>query len=420
VEIIRNTILPVLIILLAAHSSAYAKSDDDYELGKKMFDQGQYEQSLEYFKRSELQGLRSISLYYNLGSVYYKLKQYKQSQFYFEKTVSDKKTRALAYYNLALISHKNGNNTRAITLFRESIKLTKNKKLVQLAKKQISTVKASRKNNWHSYVSATYGDNSNIASTPDNGAANQPSKFITINANVNWLLSGTKTRGFNTHANIYNNNFTNSDLYDFDRIAIGIDYHNKAADWKMTYDVDASKSTYGTFDYQRITAITINSRKKTKNNNQWRLRYKYEDIKSLNTLYDYLDGWRQKIRTEYRIKSSADEIRLQHELELNDRANTAAINYSPVRNRFIINYIKKLTGVDKAGMSALYRNSDYDATPARDREDNRLQFTASYTRKLDKNWSLKTQASHRKNNSTVPTLEYDRTILSISLSHYYR
>jgi len=411
-------------LLLAVHSSAYAAAESDYELGKKMFAQGQYERSLEHFKRAESRGMKSSAFYYNLGATYYKLKQYKQSRSYFEKIISDRKTRALAYYNLALIAHKQGKNTEALALFKKSIKYTKNKKLIRLAKKQISIINTSNKNIWSSYVSLAYGNDSNIASIPDNAAADESSDFIRVNALVDWLISGTKTRGFSTFASFYSNDYTISDRYDFDVIGTGVDYHNKISGWKMTYRADLSKSTYGTLDYQRITAITVNSKKKSRGNNQWRLRYKYEDINSLNRLYDYLDGSRQKIRTEYRIKYPTDEIRLQYELELNNRENLTTtlgdINYSPVRNRFVINYIKNITKLDKVRFEALYRNSDYDVTPARDREDDRLQFTASYTRKLDKYWKLKTRASYRQNDSTVPSLEYNRTIFFIALSHYYR
>ncbi len=156
----------------------------------------------------------------------------------------------------------------------------------------------------------------------------------------------------------------------------------KFEDWYTSAHLNLSKSTYGGDDFQRITKLDIIGRKPVSKRERIYLRYQAEDIRSDNVIYDYLAGWRQRAKVEYRHYAQNNTKQLYYELELNDRGelvtSTGTYEYSPTRHTIrgiythIINKHWWLTG------DLSYRISDFSPTPTIDREDKQWKLASLY------------------------------------------
>lgn len=408
--------------LLLLCTNATAKQQlDDFELGRDKFNQGQYELALTYFNRALSQGNTSPKLLYALGSVHYKLKNYKASWKYFEKTTKIKQFAPLSYYNLGLIAHKVDDDKLALKYFKRSKSITNSKNLKNLTSKQISTLTSSKYNPWGGYASAGYGNDSNITSAPSGVASNESGSFVRATALVNYIVTGSRSNGLIAKATIFANDYLDTSFNDDKSFAMDISLRDTVEQWKLAYEAGIKQSTYGDDDFQRTYKFTFKAKNKFPNKNELRLRYRYEDINSLVTRFDYLEGSRQKLRAEYRIKWSGDMLRLQYELELNDRQNTVTRNYSPTRHKLAVKYDNKLDPANSIGGEVEYRASDYDATATQDRSDDRVSAAIKHTYSFDDKWKLKTRIKYKTNDSNEPgdIFDYDRTIATIDLSRRF-
>ena len=152
------------------------------------------------------------------------------------------------------------------------------------------------------------------------------------------------------------------------------------------------------------------------------MRYRYEDIKSDNTLYDYLEGWRQRARAEYRNYSVKNIKQIYYELELNDRGElvtlTFTYDYSPTRHtiRGIYTHIIKrwwLTG------DLSYRFSDYESSSTIDREDDQWKLALSADYHFDRTFKFTTKVQYTDNESSIDRYIYDKSVIKIGLSKLF-
>lgn len=403
------------ILLLFITVATAADQNNNFTLGAHSFEQGEYQQALIYFNKALQNGLTSPELYYGLGSTYYKTGDYEKSRGYFQSLTDNEKYGALAQYNLGLIANKNSDYTSAIKHFKICVKTSRNYNLVKLSKKQIIILKNKNRNRWSGYILGGLGHDSNITSEPDNLAINQSGTFGYANALANYIISGSKKNGLLTKSSVYTKDYLNSNDSDHNYINLGLSLRDKINNWKFIYDINFKQSNYGHEDYQRSYLLTLAARHRFQNNNELRLRWRYEDINSLSQQFDYLEGSRQKLRTEYRINRESDRIQFLYELETNDRQNTATNNYSPTRHSFTAKYNNTLDNNNAIGGDITYRTSDYDATATESRSDDRLGGAIKHTYKLDNSWKLKSRIKHTVNNSNKPDSDYDKTLITVDL-----
>ncbi len=162
-------------------------------------------------------------------------------------------------------------------------------------------------------------------------------------------------------------------------------------------------------------AATFKTRRRFSDGNTLSLRYRYGQLNSLDPLFDYLEGYRQRLRLGYQFKWPSDAVDLWYELELNDRQNTANLNYSPTRNTFRVRYAKKINATNKVYGELAYRHSDYDPTPVQDRLDKRTGYLLAYVNDVARDWQLLARWGFRSNNSTESIYSYDRHVVLLTL-----
>ena len=411
-------ILFLLLETIITCGQALALPVDDFNAGIDAFQQNQYSQALEFFLKAKSDGLDNAQLNYNLASVYYKLEQYPLSRRYFKTLLSDPALAFQAQYSLALIEHKTGNKDGAIELFEKSIELTKEPRLIALVKRQIDTLsggKIKKPMNWFIYLSPAYGYDSNIANTPSSNPTDLSGSFLQalIYSEIE-LYTQSKNSLHLLFTHLSKNYQDNSD-FNLSTSILGTEYRTWFRGWNLDYGLDIGRSSFGGDDYLSRETIKISSKRQVTSNRELRLALRLENISSLSSQYDFLDGDRTEIKTQYRVKQHHREYRFIYQLEHNDRRDTDTQNFSPTRHLIGLEYRNSFAGRFKAGVKLDYRDSQYEPTDAQTRRDKRTRFGVNGDYPLGSNWTAKLEILLTRNQSSIEASEYRSHITTLSL-----
>lgn len=367
------------------------------------------------------------SIYYNLGSVCYRLGQYDQSRAYFNKLIDHDSLKALAYYNLGLIENRLSKKKSAIDYFYKSKHSTSDEDFIKLIDRQLQKISKKKpqrnsrvkRKDWHAYLYLGPGYDSNIRFAPLEVASNESGDFIQgfgiFDKRIAGEGYGIKRSAILFTASAYLTNYFSTDFNDYSIYDIGLRYLAPVNKWRNALDLKIQRSAYGHRDYQRTLAATIRSKRKFSDGDVLRLRFRYDQIDSLDTLFDYLEGDRQRLRAGYQFRWPMDSTYLWYELEFNDRKNTLSRNYSPTRNSFRLRYEKRFDLRNRAYAEIAYRYSEYDPTPSQDRRDNRTDYILAYVNELASDWQLQARWGFRTNRSSESIFSYDRHIVLLTL-----
>lgn len=418
-------------VISATQISVQTSPQDEFKKGTESFVQGDYVTALKIFKKAEAQGMQSPALYYNLASSYYKLGEYEKSREYFNKVRKYKGMQYLAEYNLGLIALKLDDKKSAEKWFAGVAKNSKDKKLVVLAKiklKEITSLKiVERKKSqwvtkkWSAYLRVSLGYDDNVNFAPLGITAERSDSFSEIVTSADYLFFGDRKNGWLGEVYFYDINYLKENLFDEYEYGAAIKkYLQLNRDWQTLYTLDMSKINYGGEDYQTIAKIGAKARNSLSKNERLYLHYAYEDINSDNPLFDYLEGWRQKLRAEYRLYHKQDNSRFYYELELNKRNDLSLtsgdFSYSPTRHTFRGKYTSVLSREWHLTGDLSYRASDYPTTANQDRQDDRIKAAMYADYRFSRDFKLRAKVEYVDNRSTEDIFAYQRTIYTLGFS----
>lgn len=419
-QIINIYVLTALILLFSTELLATAESD--YKLGVASYKAGDNVAAVVYFESAMKQGMDSIALQYNLASSYYKAGRYNDAKKYFKLLYQTEAMRDLAEYNLGLIAIKEKNGTLALQYFNSIANSGTDEKLIKLSKRHLSAL-SKTEDRWTSYLSLNYGYDDNISSVSGDSVLDREDTFYQLFASADLLITGRRVDGWIADASLVGIEYSETDTNDEYHFTLGLRRAMKLKDWYTSAHLGLSKSTYGGDDFQRIIKLDIIGQKPVSKRQRIYLRYQAEDIRSDNVIYDYLAGWRQRARVEYRNYAQNNTKRIYYELELNNRGevvtSTDTYEYSPTRHtiRGIYTHIIKkhwwLTG------DLSYRISDFSPTPTIDREDNQWKLALSTDYYFDRTFKLTAKYQYTDNASTIDRYAYDKSIIKVGLSKLF-
>jgi len=408
-----------------------ASYENDIRHGNDLFKQGEYAQAKLYFKRAltstQGEGQASQVIYYNLGSACYKLEQYDESQAYFKKLLDSDEFAAVSFYNLALIENKLGNRDSTIDYLSASKTVSNDEQLSALVDRQLSklqndtpdTKQQAAQKDWHAYLYLTPGYDSNIKFAPLEVASNESGGFIQGIALFDKVIAGADTgrdeQSLLFTSSVFLSNYFSSDFNDYNLYAVGLRYLLPVSQWRNSVDLDIKKSTYGHTDYQQIYAATFKTRHRYSSGDVLRVRYRYQQIDSLDTIFDYLQGNQQQLGLGYQFNWTADSVYLWYQLETNNRQNTVNRNYSPTRNTVSVRYENKIDRTNKVYGELAYRHSDYEPTATQDRTDNRTDYLLAYEHDFAPDWELLARWRFTSNRSSDTVYSYDRHLVMLTL-----
>jgi len=417
VVILVLVIFPVLVVS--------ASEKNDFELGKKAFNNNNYQQALDYFERTRNNGTQSVSLTYNLAVTHYKLKQYEQSRLYFNDIRSKPEMTSLAEYNLGLIAMKLKNNEQAIVLFKSVYKNTSKSKLKVLSKKQLENlnykIKKKKSQRVKSSVSVLAGHSDNVSSRSDQTASGKADNFNVYGAYLRFALTDSFSQGITAKLRYYSQVYSVEKQFDYAETEATIAYNFLSNTYRNRLALFLKKSDLDSQSYQSITGFDAKFRNKISNGDYLTYRLRLEDISNddANLRYDYLTGTRQRYRIDYKSKNKKSFNRFWYQLELNNRTDTAITSYSPTRHTIRYTYQLKFYNHWKFRAGVEYRKSIYPDKPTKTREDDRIRYLGLLEYKFSKRWKLQGAYEYRDNQSTDPSYTYDRNVYFANLNWYY-
>ncbi len=406
----------LLLVLAALYSiNLYAAGDTEFKQGLMAFRKGDYSSALKAFKKAEQAGLRSAALDYNLGVVYYKLGNLIQSKRYFNRLRHDKKLSQLADYNLGLIAEQQDNRQLAIRYYRLSLKGS-DRDIRQLARYRISKLKAPADlQTWYGVASLSLGHDDNVTLIPTGSPTLTSDNYLEAFVYANYLAD--QQLSFNIFYDRLD--YSTVDIADFSLLSAGADYQLQYAKWELTPGIRYSQSTLNSSSYQNIIDLRFSAARKLSDTKELALRYRYNDIKSQNSLYDYLEGTRQQFRADYDLTMNDTDLRLRYQLEINDRRDLPTTNYSPTRHTLQLRLKHDLNKEWQLEGRVEYRNSRYDEAAGIRREDDRYRLRAGARYLYRRDWDVRLRYTYTDNQSNIPGEAYTRNDIQATLNYSF-
>lgn len=417
----------LIVALLVLYSAvALASAKEDYDRGVQFFKKGDYRSAIASFRSAEKQGMESASLYYNLGSAYYKIENFQASKKYFTRVTYYPDKRALAEFNLGMIALKQDDEKRALDHFKYAQANSGDKKIVDAATRTIASLSGTGKR-WGAYLLANFGYDDNISITPDNLALGVDDTFWDLYASADVVLQGKRKNGWLADAAFFTINYTDSDTFDQDFYTLGIRKEHRLSSWDTTAHLKYGNSSFGGEDLQSFYKLRLLGARPVSSNAKIILQYRYDDFTSENTLYDYLEGWRQRAQIRYFRSTVSSNQQVYYEGELNNRGelatstvtSTVSYEYSPTRHTLGGKYTHKFSGKWYLTGDLAYRVSDFPASSTVDRDDTRWSLGVFLDYFIDPTLQIKSNIKYIENDSTVDIYTYDKTMISIGMSKLF-
>ena len=398
-----------------------ASAETDFELGVESFKAGENEAAVTYFESAMKQGMDTVALRYNLASSYYKVGRYEDAKEYFIDLLKTDAMRDLAEYNLGLIAIKQKRWSVARDHFNAVVESGRDEKLTGLSEKQLAKL-TKEEGRFRVFLFGNIGYDNNIVSVSDDSAQNVADNFYDLYASANYLLGGKRDNGWIADASLYRIDYSDYSEYNIGLYWLGLKKSFSLSGWQSGAHFKLYKSTYGGDDYLTSGMIDLTTRKRFSGTYALHLRYRYEDIRSDNVIYDYLAGWRQRASAEYRYFTRNSLTQLSYELELNNRGELItplySYEFSPTRNTLRGKYTHKIKDWRLGGELA-YRHSAFPASDTVDRTDNQWSLALSADYHFDPTFKFTSKLQYIDNNSSEDIYVYDKSVIRIGLSKYF-
>ena len=420
IKILTQYFLTALILVVTSNVMATAQLN--FNLGAESYKVGDNVSAARFFESAMKQGMDSVSLKYNLASSYYKLGRYEEAKSIFLQLKKTTEMIDIAEYHLGLIAIKQKDGSLARSYFNSIVKSGKDEKLIKLSEKQLLALKG-KEDLWMSTVLLNLGNDNNISSVADDSVLGRSDSFYELFISSDLLIAGSRKNGWVGNVSLFGIDYSDTDINDENHFSLALTRGIQLDDWNTSVKLNISKSTYGGEDFQTSGKLDLTGSKSIDKQQFIYLRYQAADFRSDRILYDYLDGWRQRARVEYRLYSKSNIQQIYYELELNSRGllvtSMDSYDYSPTRHTVRGQYTQKINNQWWLNGDISYRYSGFPSSSSIDREDNQWQLALSSDYRFNKTLKLNVKYQYINNESTVDRYTYDKSILKFGMSKLF-
>ncbi len=411
---LRSLLLTIIVMIFSITPSYAAPSagNTEFNAGVKQFKNKKYKTALNYFLKSEKAGMKKKSLYYNIAVSYYKLGSIKNSRKYFKLLTKTQKFRQIAFHNLGLIAEKRKNKKTAIQWYKKSVTTNTDSKVSQLSNIQLDKLlkrKIRRKNKTNAFISLAFGNDDNITNAASNSPSNKSDSYLELFAFIKTPINSNL--GFK--GIFYKNSYNTISTENFSFYSLGVNYLAKAKNWRLIPEINLMNNTLNNTSYQSIIDYKLTAKRKLDNTSDLALRYRYSDIDSKNTPYDYLQGTRHQLRIDYKHKVNVGKLRLRYQLESNNRQNMLTRDYSPTRHILRARLKHKIANSWNLSEELAYRISTYGSAAGVTRKDTRLRLRVIAKKKINKEWAAGIRYTYTNNDSNIVSENYRRNNIQL-------
>lgn len=287
---------------------------------------------------------------------------------------------------------------------------------------------ASDGHEWAGILSASFGYDDNLTQEDNTSAvaSDLNDNYIEILGNAERYVSGARNDGIRLSGTFFSREYQSEGAFDFSQLSAGVGYDKIFSDWKARFDAGYDNATYGGETYQQVTKLRAEVRRRMTKKAELRLRFQANFIDA-DANFSNLDGTRQYLRAETRIKQDKNRYRLSYTYQTNDRDGsktaTTFSSASPNRHIFRANARIPLNKKWRGEFDVRYRTSRYqESNELADsstitREDDRLRTRFGVEYKQTKKTKVFGRYDHYDNNSNTDSRSYKRSLISVGLKY---
>ncbi|MEJ2061070.1 MAG: tetratricopeptide repeat protein [Gammaproteobacteria bacterium] len=421
----------VLLIVVLLPGRAFAATADQYfESGKAAFQRGEYRQAAQAFEQARQAGMDTAAVHYNLGVTYYRLEDYLRSEAEFQKVARYPKMTAIAHYNLGLVKLRQGDTEVARGYFRRVYAETDDAKLKELAARMLdrvdTTTRRAAGKRWIGAVFAGIGHDDNVTLENTNlgtgtGVSGKSDNFLELFGTVNGVLHGKREDGLLLKASAFRDDYFDLNSYDFTLVNLGLFKTLPMGSWNGEFGGYTTFSHLGSKNYLRTLDLSAQGTHYFSSRSRLRLRYRYHDISSLDSVYDYLAGYAHDFMAEGRWFFDSVQLRAYYRLDIENRndyrTSTVFYSYSPTRNTVHADVTWLLPDRWSLNAGADYRNSRYADSNILStgevvrRDDDRVRATLRLTRQLTRRADAFLRYEYKDNHSNIAVYSYTSNVV---------
>lgn len=434
-QVLRGSLFFALSLLVV--SSVFASAGkDDFDRGIKASASGDHVRALQYFKKAKQAGLDTSALKYNLAVSYYKLQQYETARKIFLALTDVSTFEQRAYFNLGLIANKQKDEAEAIRWFRRAYRNLSSEKIrklsaVALKRLGVSTVKKTRQLNqkWKGFISSgmTHFSNVTLVNEELPGVTGKSDSGVGASVTAGRWLKGNMNSGVRLKLDARMVKFGTLSQNDASKLGARVLRYDRLGSWKLRLGGSWEEIYFGGSEFERVVSAEVRGRLPLTQNNQFRLRYKLSRIQATDSVFDYLDGWRQQFRVGLQQRRESGKTRYYYQLELNNRKDREGTvdpftSYSPTRHTLRVTNWWDLANNWNLRLGLRYRYSDYNddnilsGNVTESRDDGQLRAQARISRKFGKEWEVFGKYLAVTNDSTVDRKSYDASIAAVGVN----
>ncbi len=283
---------------------------------------------------------------------------------------------------------------------------------------------ASDDHEWAGILSASFGYDDNLTLEDDTSAVASELKdnYLEVLGSAGRYVSGVRNDGLRISGTLFSRQYQNEVDFGFSQIGGGVGYDKIFSDWKARFEAGYDHITYGGETYQQVTKFGAEARRRMTEKAELRLRLQANFIDA-GTNYSNLDGTRQYVRAETRIKQGKNRYRLSYTYQTNDREDSTTPTFSsdsPNRHILRANARIRLSSKWKGEIEARYRMSRYqnpEESSGLTREDDRLRARLGVEYKYADKTKLFGRYDYYDNDSNIGLQSYTRSLISVGVKY---
>lgn len=409
-------------LLLSATAQAQSSAQQAFERGYDAFQRGKYEDALRSFLEVRASGAATPELGHNLGVTYYRLGRYAEAAREFRALTRAPGWAALGHYNLGLSAQRMGRADQAAEHFEQARRAAEEPKLRALAAaalERLGRPPAPARTSALISIAAGYDSNATLSPEAETvGLSDQRDLFAETNAGISHRLGGAAARGLYGHAGSYLRKYADLDVYDQVALRLGLSAERDTGHWK--------RGIGGYVDYIEVDgtrlqqAVTFDAyaRRRLGGTRDLHGRYQFAAIDG-GGVFDYLDGWQQRLTIEGGFALMRARLTLGYELELNDRTDLRQggdfFSYSPTRHFVRAALLIPEQGGWRTEARGELRFSRYNdphrlggGAEVLTREDRRWGAGARLSRAIGSGWRAFLDYGYHGNDSNIDVYDYGR------------
>jgi tetratricopeptide (TPR) repeat protein len=378
-----------------------------FDAGVAAVSEQDFASALEAFQAAADGGLAGPAVHYNIGVCAWELGDLDRAEAAFLVVAQDPGMAALGAYNLGLVSLRRGDERRAAALFEQTLELSDDATLRQLARARLSELRPveparAARPRLTAFLAAYAGYDDNVALIGDAellGVSDTGSALIETQLAAIAPLG----HGFRLEGGAYWLQYDQLAEYDQSGLALDLLHRRAMGEWTGEAGLGVAYSRLDGERFEDQRSVVLRAARALAGGWDLRLGYRYDDIDG-NQPFTGLSGDRHDASLRLQRYLPGQRLRLEYRLEMNDRESK---ELSPDRHRVEAEWITAMPAGLQGSIGLAWRDSRYSLDDA-NWSERRLGASVGLLGQITRHWAWVLRYDWLDNDGSVDEFEYSR------------